>query len=111
MTMTFVTTDCPGCGEAEIPLDSVTLRVCEDDDSTRCAIQCTHCGSRFDKAVDDGMSVLLVTFGVQVENWSRPAEVDERPLHHAPISYEELEAFADALAAADDVMPLVLDAG
>jgi hypothetical protein len=48
---------------------------------------------------------------VTVENWSRPAEVDERPLHHAPISYEELEAFADALAAADDVMPFVLDAG
>jgi transcriptional regulator NrdR family protein len=109
--MTFVTTDCPGCGEAEIPLESVTLRVCDDDDSVRCAIRCTHCGSRFSKSVDDGMSVLLVTFGVTVENWSRPAEVDERPLHHAPISYEELEAFADALAAADDVMPFVLDAG
>jgi hypothetical protein len=106
--MTFVTTDCPGCGEAEIPLDSVTLRVCDDDDSACCAIRCTHCGCRFSKAVDDGMSVLLVTVGVTVENWSRPAEVDERPRDHAPISFEELEAFADALAATDDLKHHVL---
>jgi hypothetical protein len=108
--MNFVTTECPGCGEAEIPLDEVTLRVCEDDDSARCAIRCVHCGSRFSKAVDDGMSVLLVTFGVAVETWRRPAEVDERPSHHGPISHEELEAFAAALRDADDVLPLVLDA-
>jgi hypothetical protein len=109
--MTFVTTDCPGCGKAEIPLESVTLRVCEDDDSTCCAIRCTHCGSRFNKVVDDGMSVLLVTVGVHVESWRRPAEVDERPLDNTPISYDELEAFADALHGADDLMSFVLGAG
>jgi hypothetical protein len=108
MSMTFVTTDCPGCGEAEIPLDSVTLRVCEDDDSTRCAIRCTHCGSHFDKPVDDGMSVLLVTFGVHVENWSRPVDVVDGRVVQGPISDEELDAFADALAAVDDVVGAII---
>jgi hypothetical protein len=107
--MNFVTTDCPGCGEAEIPLESVILRVCEDDDSARCAIHCTHCGSRFSKAVDDGMSLLLVTFGVTVEPWSRPAELDERPTHHAPITLEELDAFAAALESIDDLVPMALE--
>ena len=107
--MSFVTTDCPECGEVEIPLETVILRVCEDNDTSTCALLCPACGARFSKPVDDGMSVLLVTFGVNVEPWQRPAEVDERPQLDTPISYEELEAFIDALQDADDVMPLVMD--
>jgi hypothetical protein len=107
--MSFVTTSCPECGEVEIPLDTVILRVCEDNDTSSCALRCPQCRTRFTKPVDDGMSVLLVTFGVSVEPWQRPAEVDERPLFDTPISYEELEAFADALAVAEDLMPLVTE--
>ena len=55
------------------------------------------------------MSLLLVTFGVTVEPWSRPAEVDERPTHHAPITLEELDAFAAALRDADDLVPMALE--
>lgn len=108
--MTFITTACPNCGEVEIPLGNIVLRVCEDDDSARCALRCTDCGARFSKRVDDAMSLLLVTVGVNVESWSRPAEVDERPLHHPPIRFEELEEFAAALGRAEDVMSLVLQA-
>jgi hypothetical protein len=107
--MSFVTTSCPECGEVEIPLDTVILRVCEDNDSASCALLCPQCGARFTKPVDDGMSVLLVTFGVNIEPWQRPAEVDERPIFDTPISYEELESFADAIHATDDVMPFVME--
>ncbi len=103
----FITTECPTCGEVEIPIDAVVLRVCEDDDTARCAIRCGHCGARFSKRADDGMSLLLVAVGVTVEPWRRPAEIDERPLHHPPIRFEELEDFAAALHAADDVLSLV----
>ncbi len=107
--MSFVTTACPNCGEVEIPLESVILRVCEDDQSASCALVCPECAARFAKQVDDGMSLLLVTFGVEVEPWERPAEVDERPIDAPPISYEELERFADALHAADDIVPFALE--
>ncbi|MCC6226952.1 MAG: hypothetical protein IT195_11185 [Microthrixaceae bacterium] len=105
--MTFITTDCPGCGEVEIPLGDVTLRVCEDDDSARCAIRCVHCGARFSKRVEDGMSLLLVAVGVEVDPWTRPAEVDERPLHLSPIALEEIEQFVSSLRAADNPLSLL----
>lgn len=105
--MTFVTTDCPSCGTVEVPLDDVVLRVCEDDDRARLAVRCSACGTRFSKRVDDGMNILLVTVGVTVETWQRPAEVDERPLHHPPIRFDELEAFVAELRATDSVLELL----
>ena len=109
--MTFITTNCPDCGEVEVPLESVLLRICAEDDSTAVVVCCTNCGARFVKDVDDGMSVLMVTVGVEVQTWSRPAEVDERPTHLPPIDSSELEEFAALLSNTDDasLMPLFAD--
>ena len=105
--MIFITTTCPDCGVAEIPLSSVVLRVNTETARSQCAIRCTSCGARFTKKADDGMSLLLETFGVKIEEWSRPAEVDERPEHLPPIQRDELDAFAEALHSAEDLAALL----
>ena len=109
--MTFITTNCPECGEVEVPLESVVLRVSAEDHSATVVVCCTNCGARFVKPVDDGMSVLMVTVGVEVQTWFRPAEVDERPTHLPPIDGTELEEFATLLSSTDDdsLMPLFVD--
>ena len=99
----FITTPCPGCGPAEIDIEHVVLRIDEDTDRATISVRCPECGARFVKPVDDGMSVLLVTVGVEVQTWTRPAEVDERPANLPPITPDELEAFARALDQADDL--------
>ena len=99
----FITTPCPECGPTDIGIEHVVLRVDEDTDRTTISVRCPECGARFVKPIDDGMSVLLVTVGVEVQTCSRPAEVDERPVGLPPITPDELEAFAMALDRADDL--------
>ncbi len=99
----FITTPCPGCGPADIGIEHVVLHIDEDTERTSISVCCPGCGARFVKPIDDGMSVLLVTVGVEVQTSSRPAEVDERPSNLPPITPDELEAFAQALDRADDL--------
>lgn len=93
----FVTTTCPNCGEIDVPLDEVVLRVNDDDGSGACVVCCVGCGARFSKTADDSMMILLVAAGIEVQTWAKPAEVDERPTHLAPITHAELVAFAAML--------------
>jgi hypothetical protein len=105
--MTFITTRCPTCGPADIGIEHVTLRVNEDTGTATAVIRCAACGSRFDERLDDGMAILLATVGVEVQTWSRPAEVDERPVGLAPITHDELARFATTLDEVDDVSGLL----
>lgn len=96
--MPLITTTCPTCGEIELPITDVVLRVCDDDQSGACVVVCPECGARFSKRADDAMMIVLVTFGIDVVVWSRPAEVDERPVEHPPLSNHDMDRFSMALA-------------
>lgn len=91
--MPHVTTTCPRCGTIDVPLAEIVLRVCEDDSSGACVVRCPACGSRFAKDANDAMMIMMVTFGVDVTVWQRPAEVDERPTHLPPLRYSEVSDF------------------
>lgn len=93
----FVTTSCPQCGEIDIALDEVTLRVNDDDGTGACVICCPQCGARFAKAADDAMMILLVAAGIAVDSWTWPAEMQERETGLPPITHAELVAFAEVL--------------
>lgn len=101
----FLTTNCPDCGDVEVPLESVVLRVNDETARAICSIRCT-CGARFTKPVDDSSCLLLETFGVLVEEWRRPAEVDERPTHLPPMTQYEIDCFVALLSTADALAPL-----
>lgn len=93
----FLTTTCPNCGEIDVPLGEVVLRVNDDDGSGACVLRCADCGARFSKVADDSMMILLVAAGIEVQTWVAPAEIHERPSHLAPITHSELVAFAAML--------------
>lgn len=95
--MTYLTTNCPSCGEIDLPLDEVVLRVNDDDGTGACVVRCPACGARLSKEADDPMMILLVAAGVEVETWTRPAEVDERPEGLEPLTHADLVAFGAAL--------------
>lgn len=95
--MPHITTTCPECGEIELPLTDVVLRVCDDDQTGACVVLCPHCGARFSKQANDAMMIILVTFGIEVVVWHRPAELDERSNERAPLSPVDMNRFSTAL--------------
>lgn len=68
--MTFVKTTCGRCGEIELPIDRVLLRVCETDDTAVCVFRCPDCGDRFVKEANDAMIVMLLAVGIEVSMWT-----------------------------------------
>jgi len=94
----LITTTCPTCGEIELPIADVVLRVCDEDQTGACVVVCPTCGARFAKPANDVMMIMLVTFGIDVVVWQRPAEVDERPIEHPPLSPLDMDRFSDALS-------------
>ncbi|HKY16737.1 MAG TPA: hypothetical protein VJM33_17560 [Microthrixaceae bacterium] len=105
----FITTTCPRCGPSDIGIDRVVLRVDEGIDRAAVSIHCPVCGSRFTKQVDDAMSLLMATVGVEIHTVAGQADVDERPHDTAPITQIELEQFAAALASTDDVLAVLAE--
>lgn len=95
--MTFVTTTCSACGEIEVPLGRVLLRVSEPAGSAACVVRCPSCGERLVKEADLAMSSLMMTLGVEVSRWgsllSRGA-----PSDLGMITAEELDAFCARMA-------------
>lgn len=68
--MTFVKTTCEHCGEIELPVDRVVLRICENEDSGVCVFRCPTCGERFVREANDAMIVMLLAVGIEVSMWS-----------------------------------------
>jgi len=68
--VTFLKTTCDQCGEIELPVDRVVLRICENEDSGVCVIRCPSCGNRFVKEANDAMIVMLLAVGIEVSMWT-----------------------------------------
>jgi 4-hydroxy-3-methylbut-2-en-1-yl diphosphate synthase IspG/GcpE len=68
--MSLLKTTCEQCGEIELPVERVLLRICEDDDRGVCVIRCPSCGRRFVKEANDAMIVMLLAVGIEVSMWS-----------------------------------------
>ncbi|MFN8053582.1 MAG: hypothetical protein U0Q22_19255 [Acidimicrobiales bacterium] len=68
--MSLLKTTCEHCGEIELPIERVLLRICEDDDTGVCVIRCPSCSRRFVKAANEAMMVMLLAVGIEVSVWS-----------------------------------------
>src|SRR5262249_55582473 len=100
----FITTTCPTCGPTDIGIERVVLRVDEVSFRTVASIHCPGCGSRSTKRGADAMSLLMARAGVEVHTVTRPAEVDERPVHLPPLTRAEIEEFVAELAGTNDLI-------
>ncbi|MFN8049885.1 MAG: hypothetical protein U0Q22_00405 [Acidimicrobiales bacterium] len=101
--MSLLKTTCERCGEIELPVTRVLLRICEDDDSGVCVIRCPSCGRRFVKQANDAMIVMLLAVGIEVSMWSS-ALTDPAPRNLGAITHAELEDFGRRLGDEADLL-------
>ena len=107
--MALLKTTCKRCGEIELPVERVLLRICEDDETGVCVIRCPDCGDRFVKPANDAMIVMLLAVGIEVSMWSAALSNVGRAAGAAAgslgaITPAELEEFGRRLVDETDVL-------
>jgi hypothetical protein len=98
--MTTIRAQCPGCGDVRLTAADVTVRVCSDDDSGAYRFRCPSCDAPVAKPASAHIVELLVSSGVRLEMWRRPAEL--RETHDGPpLTADDLLDFHVALQRPD----------
>lgn len=91
--MTTIKASCPVCGDIELTPEQMRLVVCNRQEWSYYAFQCTTCADEVRKPADAEIVALLKSGGVAVTPWHIPAEALEE--HTGPvISYDEILDFA-----------------
>lgn len=74
---TRIRASCEECGDVELHVDDVTVRICIDDDAGSYVFRCPSCEKSVVKGAEPRVVELLVASGVEVTAWSMPAELFE----------------------------------
>jgi len=74
-----VTVQCPDCGQESVPIDAVVLRWCIDDGAWSYRARCAACTRMFVAATSAARAMQAASAGVEIEAWSHPREIHERP--------------------------------
>ncbi len=84
--MAQVRATCNRCGDIELTIDAVTVRLCRDDGDHGYLFACPDCGAEHSKLAQRRTLDLLVANGAEVVVWSAPIErivtTGLRPLTH-----------------------------
>lgn len=75
--MTTIRATCPACGDVQLGVNDVSVRVCADDNRSSYCFQCPTCGFGVAKDADQRIVDLLVSSGVHMDVWHVPAELLE----------------------------------
>jgi hypothetical protein len=75
--MTTIRAQCPTCGDVRLTAADLTVRVCSDDDRGSYRFRCPGCEAPVAKPASAHIVELLVSSGVPLEMWRRPAELLE----------------------------------
>jgi len=90
--MTSIRAQCPDCGDVQLKAQDLLVRVCADDESGSYTFHCPQCERPVAKSASERIVELLVSSGVQMQVWRRPAELSE-PRFGPPISFDDLLDF------------------
>jgi len=93
---TRIRASCEHCGDVELRVADVTVRVCIDDDAGSYVFRCPSCAMAVVKDAEPRVVELLLASGVDVAYWSRPAELSERPTGPA-FTHDDLLDFHELL--------------
>lgn len=97
---TRIRASCEECGDVELRVDDVVVRVCIDDDAGSYVFRCPSCAMSIVKDAEPRVVELLVASGVEVTPWTKPAELAER--HDGPaFTHDDLLDFHELLAGDD----------
>lgn len=102
--MSMLKTTCENCGEIELPVDRVLLRIDQQSPAGVCVIRCPHCRRRFLKEADQFMVALLLAVGIEVSVWSSHLSDESGHGSREPISQAELTEFSQHLSVDRDIL-------
>ena len=84
--MARVRATCDSCGDTELAIDAVAVRICREDHDGTYTFGCPECGLTHEKEASRRTLDLLVASGAPVTFWSVPVEnlvgADAGPLTH-----------------------------
>ncbi|MFI5053686.1 MAG: hypothetical protein ACHQDE_04935 [Acidimicrobiia bacterium] len=76
--MTTVRAQCPACGDVQLQIQDLTVRVCSDDEVPGAyRFRCPECAQTVNRPASPRIVDLLVSAGAPHERWSWPAELAE----------------------------------
>jgi hypothetical protein len=94
--MATIRASCPDCGDVELTTRDMKVRVCAEDNRGSYLFRCPTCSMAVTKGAEQRIIDLLVSSGVEVEIWTLPNELRERPAG-APLTHDDLLAFHEVL--------------
>jgi predicted RNA-binding Zn-ribbon protein involved in translation (DUF1610 family) len=76
--MTTVRAQCPACGDVQLQINDLTVRVCDDDETAGSyRFQCPGCEETVTRPASARIVDLLLSAGAPCELWKWPAELAE----------------------------------
>ena len=94
--MARVRATCDHCGDTELAIEAVSVRICREDHDGTYSFGCPECGRTHEKPASRRTLDLLVASGADVTFWSVPVEnlVD---FGVGPLTHDDLLEFHDKL--------------
>jgi hypothetical protein len=108
---TRIRASCADCGDVELRVDDVQVRICADDNAGSYVFRCPRCDMAVVKDAEPRVVDLLLASGVAMTTWSLPAELDERRADGPAFTHDDLLDFHDALDGDDWFDRLLQSAG
>jgi hypothetical protein len=90
--MTLIRATCTDCGDVDLGVADVRVRVCRADGSSSYLFRCPTCQMTVSKRSESRVADLLAASGVEVVHWDLPSELFE-PRAGAPITHDDLIDF------------------
>lgn len=107
---TRIRASCSTCGDVELGVDDVQVRVCTDDNAGSYSFRCPTCALSVVKAAEPRVVELLVASGAELTTWALPAELQECRTGPA-FTHDDLLDFHDLLSGDDWLDELLGAAG
>ena len=108
--MARIRASCPTCGDVELTVPEVEVRICSTTQEGEYVFDCPSCGFTVSKQAETRTLDLLAASGVQVTTWAMPVERINDPAA-APICHDDVIDFhlmlGDDDAVADAIGTLV----
>ncbi|MET0728620.1 MAG: hypothetical protein ABWZ76_10025 [Acidimicrobiales bacterium] len=89
---TVIKASCHDCGDVELAVDDLMVRICSEGDYGSYVFRCPSCLMSVAKPAEQRIVDLLIASGVELIEWHLPSELFE--LHAgAPITHDDLIDF------------------
>ena len=98
---TRIRASCVDCGDVELRVDDVIVRICADDNAGSYVFRCPRCDMSVVKDAEPRVVDLLLASGVAMTTWSLPAELDEHPAEAPVFTHDDLLDFHTVLEGDD----------